>query len=329
MCGYNLDELIGETPKILQGELTNQSEVERMNRVLTQGQPIEVELINYRKNGESYWVNIAIAPIKNDLGLVTHWIAIQKEITLRKKEEANLNRLNQELAKRALDLNNSNKELERFAYVASHDLQEPLRMVSSFLSLLEKKYQGELDETGNRYIHFAVDGAERMKRLIYDLLEYSRVSTNKETVGSTNMSEIVNELLETFVVSIEELNAVISFQQLPILHNTRRTLMFQLMQNLIGNALKYHGEQPPFIRISATEEPEQWIFAVQDNGIGIKPIFAEKIFVIFQRLHNRDQYSGTGIGLSICKKIVELHGGKIWVESELGKGATFYFSIRK
>lgn len=329
MTGYDLDELIGQSPQIFQGPQTNRVEVERMNQALAQHLPVETELINYRKNGETYWVNISITPIRDDHGTVTHWISIQKDVSQRKKEEANLNRLNQELAKRALDLNNSNRELERFAYVASHDLQEPLRMVSSFLSLLEKKYQEQLDEVGTRYIHFAVDGAERMKRLIYDLLEYSRVSTNKETVGNTDMNEIVNEIRQTFVVTCNELSAVIENEPLPVLHNTRRTLMFQLMQNLIGNALKYHSDQPPVIKISVEEEIEHWLFAVKDNGIGIKPIFAEKIFVIFQRLHNRDQYSGTGIGLSICKKIVEIHGGRIWVESELGQGATFWFTIKK
>lgn len=329
MTGYELEELIGQSPQIFQGTQTNRVEVERMNQALAQQLPVETELINYRKNGETYWVNISITPIRDDHGTVTHWISIQKDVSQRKREEANLNRLNQELAKRALDLNNSNRELERFAYVASHDLQEPLRMVSSFLSLLEKKYQEQLDEVGTRYIHFAVDGAERMKRLIYDLLEYSRVSTNKETVGNTDMNEIVNEIRQTFVVTINELNAVIENDPLPVLHNTRRTLMFQLMQNLIGNALKYHSDHPPVIHIAVEEEAEHWLFAVKDNGIGIKPIFAEKIFVIFQRLHNRDQYSGTGIGLSICKKIVEIHGGRIWVESDLGQGATFWFTIKK
>ena len=202
-------------------------------------------------------------------------------------------------------------------------------MVSSFLKLLEKKYNPVFDDTGKKYINFAVDGAERMKKLILDLLDYSRIGTNKEIASVTDMNMLVDELKQTFYVTINELNAQIITNKLPILPNTRKTLLFQLLQNLIGNALKYHSTNTPIITINAEEQHYQWLFSVADNGIGIKKIFAEKIFVIFQRLHSKDDYEGTGIGLSICKKIVEMHGGKIWVESEFGKGATFYFSIKK
>lgn len=202
-------------------------------------------------------------------------------------------------------------------------------MVSSFLQLLEKKYKDNLDETASRYIQFAVDGANRMKRLILDLLEYSRVGTNNDLAADTDMNIVMEEVLGNLKVKLEELHGVVHYDHLPVLPNTRRTQLVQLMQNLIGNSLKYHSERPPEIIVSAQEEADSWVFSIKDNGIGFDMKFAEKIFVIFQRLHNNSEYSGTGIGLSICKKIVERYGGRIWVESLPGVGSTFYFSISR
>jgi len=251
------------------------------------------------------------------------------DVTDRKKIEQELLISNQHLEQKATELKNSYSELERFAYIVSHDLQEPLRMVSSFLKLLQQKYKTQLDETADKYIHFAVDGAERMKQLITDLLEYSRTGTSKDVAANTNMNEVVGDVLNVLENLIQEQEAIVQVGSLPILPQTSKIQMFQLIQNLLSNALKYHSEKRPVIKINAVEKADQWLFSVEDNGIGIEPKFSDKIFIIFQRLHNKNEFSGTGIGLSICKKIVEKHGGKIWVESTLGNGSTFYFSILK
>jgi len=251
------------------------------------------------------------------------------DVTDRKKIERELKISNEQLEQKATELKTSFAELERFAYIVSHDLQEPLRMVSSFLKLLEQKYKDELDETAQKYIHFAVDGSDRMKQLINDLLEYSRTGTNTDIATDTNMNEVMQEVLMVLHNSIREQHAAVEVEGLPVLHNTSKIQMFQLMQNLISNALKYHSERKPLIKIGARVVDAAWVFSIQDNGIGIDPKYADKIFIIFQRLHSKTEFSGTGIGLSICKKIVEKHGGKIWVESTPGNGSTFYFSIPK
>ncbi|MET0391922.1 MAG: ATP-binding protein [Chitinophagaceae bacterium] len=249
------------------------------------------------------------------------------DITESKLKELEINASHSKLDALNKSLASSNKELEQFAYVASHDLQEPLRMVSSFLQLLEKRYTNLVDDTGRKYIHFAVDGANRMKQLIQDLLEYSRVSTTAIVNGPTDMNEVAGEVMVLLKDRIDQLQATLEIGNLPVLPHARKTQMLQLMLNLVSNALKYHGDRPPVIRIAARQAATEWIFSVSDNGIGIDPQFSEKVFAIFQRLHHKNEYSGTGIGLSICKKIVEQHGGTIRVESEPGKGSTFYFTL--
>lgn len=227
-----------------------------------------------------------------------------------------------------MELSASNSELERFAYIASHDLQEPLRMVSSFLQLLQKKYGGQLDERADQYIHYAVDGAERMKSLIMDLLEYSRLGMGKEAFDWVDVGEVMTEVAEVFREQIATAGAQVAIGPLPRVWGDKVQLT-QLIQNLLSNALKYASDKPPVITVRAVEHPEYWQFSVADNGIGIDPQFFDKIFIIFQRLHNKSEYSGTGIGLAICKKIVERHGGRIWVESVAGEGSTFNFTINK
>lgn len=251
-----------------------------------------------------------------------------QDITERKKNETAIRELNEQLNKRAGELADSNAELERFAYVASHDLQEPLRMVSSFLQLLQKKYAGELDESATQYITYAVDGADRMKRLIHDLLEYSRVGTSQEKLAKTSMEKVTSQVLEIFAGKIKERGARVIVHPMPEI-KVNCTQVTQLMQNLVGNALKYNTAAVPEIEIGCEEKQDSWQFFIKDNGIGIDPKFYNKIFIIFQRLHNKNQFSGTGIGLAICKKIVERHGGNIWVESTPGAGSTFFFTIQK
>ncbi|WP_163378822.1 PAS domain S-box protein [Cyclobacterium sp. SYSU L10401] len=267
--------------------------------------------------------------IRNQEGRVSRVVGAMTDISYRKEYEESLQALNQQLEQHAKELEISNKELEQFAYVASHDLQEPLRMVSSFIGLLEKKYGDVLDEKAHQYINFAVGGARRMRQIILDLLEYSRVGKNDEGLKIIHLDEVLDEVCLLHRKIISEKKASITYQDLPALI-TYKSPMTQLFSNLIGNALRYSQEQvPPKIHISASSEKDTWLFAITDNGLGIDPQFHEKIFIIFQSLHNKEKYGGTGMGLAIVKKIIENLGGKIWVESEEGKGSTFYFTWPK
>jgi signal transduction histidine kinase len=231
-----------------------------------------------------------------------------------------------ELNERAKDLARSNSELQQFAYVASHDLQEPLRMVASFTQLLAKRYKDKLDDDARDFINFAVDGATRMQTLISDLLNYSRVGTQGKPFAITEMDALLKRVLESLQFGIEESGAVISSDPLPSVMADPQQLG-QLFQNLLANAIKFHGEQPPRIRILAERIGADWKISVRDNGIGISQEHADRIFVIFQRLHTKTEYPGTGIGLAICKKIVERHGGRIWIEPSPAGGTTFCFTI--
>jgi hypothetical protein len=210
--------------------------------------------------------------------------------------------------------------------VASHDLQEPLRMISSYLQLLEQRYGGQLDDEADEFIAYAVDGAKRLHLLIKSLLEYTRVETKGKALVSTNCEEVLNRTLRNLGELIKESGTSVTHDPLPILKADRIQLE-QIFQNLIGNAIKFRSEAPPEIHIGAERTNGEWLFSVRDNGIGIEPKYYERIFVIFQRLHSGDEYPGTGIGLSVCKRIVERHGGRIWLESEPGKGSTFFLTI--
>lgn len=251
------------------------------------------------------------------------------DITDRKTAETQLQLLNENLQKQTNDLAISNAELEQFAFIASHDLQEPLRMVTSFLTQLEKKYYEQLDDKGKQYIHFAVDGAKRMRQIILDLLEYSRVGRLDSNNEKINTEEIIDDVRALYKSMIEESAAEIASNTLPIIH-TDKSLLRQTFQNLIGNALKYQKKGVrPEISVSCEDRSDYWLFSVSDNGIGIDVEYFDHIFIIFKRLHNREEYPGTGMGLAITKKIVENMGGKIWVKSEKDKGSTFYFTIPK
>lgn len=232
----------------------------------------------------------------------------------------------QVLEESVAELSRSNAELQQFAYVASHDLQEPLRMVASYTQLLAKRYKGKLDADADEFIGYAVEGAMRMQRLIQDLLAYSRIGTKGHDFEPVAVEMIVNRALHNLQTAVEEHHAVATHDPLPTIMADERQLV-QLFQNLIGNAIKFHGKEPPRIHVSAQQKAGEWVFSVRDNGIGVDPQYADRIFLLFQRLHNRAEYPGTGIGLAICKKIVERHGGRIWVESRLGQGAAFYFTI--
>ncbi|NOU90796.1 HAMP domain-containing protein [Paenibacillus sp. LMG 31460] len=232
-----------------------------------------------------------------------------------------------ELKRQKEDLAGSNAELEQFAYVASHDLQEPLRMVASYVQLLAKRYQGKLDQDADDFIHYAVDGAQRMQNLINDLLAFSRVGTKGKELKSVDFEEVLHHVLTNLQHAIQESDALVTHDPLPTLL-VDPTQMVQLLQNLVGNAIKFRdANRAPIIHIGIKQQNNEWLFSIRDNGIGFDPKYRDRIFLIFQRLHNKTKYQGTGIGLSICKKIVERHGGKIWVDSEVGHSTTFYFTL--
>jgi PAS domain S-box-containing protein len=224
------------------------------------------------------------------------------------------------------ELRRSNADLEQFAYVASHDLQEPLRMVTSYVQLLQRRYQGQLDAKADMFIGYAVDGTMRMQTLIHDLLAYSQVGRANGEHAPTDCARVLEQVRANLAVTLADAGATITAGWLPILLADASQIA-QLFQNLISNAIKFHGTEPPLIHISATRRGQEWVFAVRDNGIGIEPQYVERIFVIFQRLHTRAEYPGTGIGLAICKRIVARYGGQIWLDSTPGQGTTFFFSL--
>jgi signal transduction histidine kinase len=224
------------------------------------------------------------------------------------------------------DLARSNRDLEQFAYVASHDLQEPLRMVATYTQLLAERYRGKLDSDADKYIHYAVDGALRMQKLVQDLLAFSRVGRQGLALENTDCNVALQEALKNLEAAIQESAAMVEPAQLPLLVADSSQVV-QVFQNLIGNAIKFRGSEPPLIRVGAELIGKEWVFSVADNGIGIAPEHGDSVFVVFRRLHTRAEYPGNGIGLSICKKIIEQHGGRIWVESEVGHGSTFRFAL--
>ena len=281
--------------------------------------------------GESgKWLFFTAAPLKDSMGAIYGAIETLQDITERKRAEDELREYRdhlEELVKvRTAELERSNAELQQFAYIASHDLQEPLRMVSSYLQLLERRYKGQLDADADDFIHFAVDGAKRMRALINDLLAYSRVQTRGKPFEPTDGEKVLKLTLTNLQQAIEESKAEITHNPLPTVMADELQLV-QVFQNLIGNAIKFRGDEPPQIHVSAKRTGNEWMFSVRDNGIGIEPQYAEKIFGIFQRVYGTAEYPGTGIGLAICKRIVERHGGHIWVESEPSTGSTFYFTL--
>ena len=251
--------------------------------------------------------------------LITANAQLKLEISERRRAEENLQRTANELAR-------SNADLTQFAAVVSHDLQEPLRVIDGFVTLLGRRYQGRLDAKADKYIGYTVDGVNRMQRLITDVLQYSKVGTRGRILQPVDFSVAVDKALFNLQTAVEETCAVVTKDQLPTL-SADASLISRLFQNLIGNALKFRGQEPMKVHISAGQKKDKWVFYVRDNGIGIEPKYAEKIFGMFQRLHTAREYPGTGLGLAICKRIVEHHGGEIWLESEPGDGSTFYFSI--
>jgi PAS domain S-box-containing protein len=270
----------------------------------------------FRKDGARVWVMITDAVLPQEDGKI---IALVQDVTDRKRFEL-------ALARSAEELRRSNAELERFAYVASHDLQEPLRMVASYTQLLARRYQGQLDADAHEFIGYAMDGASRMQILINDLLAYSRVGTRGQPFEPVDCNIELARVTMNLKVAIEESRAIVTHDQLPVVSGDAPQIM-RVFLNLVGNAIKFRGAEPPRVHVGVEEHDTEWIFSVCDNGIGIDPQYAERIFVIFQRLHTHDEYPGSGMGLAICKKIIERHGGQIWLDADTHGGARFRFTL--
>ncbi|MEQ8957721.1 MAG: PAS domain S-box protein, partial [Coleofasciculus sp. C2-GNP5-27] len=320
--GWKTEEVLGKRLNDLQFVYPDDLEFvhhKALNLLNPKSPPEIVENRNLTKDGNMLYCQWYNSVLFDELNAVVSILSLVQDQTERKQAEEQLQQLNQQLQR-------SNQELEQFAYVASHDLREPLRKIRSYSDLLVKRYQGQLDERADKYISYITDSVIRMQALITDLLTYSRVSRNELVLDPTDLDQILQQTLTDLSPAIEENQAIINTTPLPIVQ-ANSLQIGQVLQNLIANAIKFRREQPPRIDIKADCQDDCWQISIQDNGIGIDPSYSDRIFAIFQRLHYREEYPGTGIGLAICQKIVERHGGKIWVESELGQGSTFYFTL--
>jgi PAS domain S-box-containing protein len=326
LLGYRAEEIVGQpVTRLLPPE--RKEEEEEILRRLRRGEYVEhFETVRVAKDGRRVAVSATISPLRNAAGTMIGASKILRDITKLKRAQGALRRVNEQLQEQAEELAATNKDLEQFAYVASHDLQEPLRAVGGFVTLLQQRYRGRLDERADSYIGAAVDGVTRMQALINGLLEYSRVGTRGNVSVPAPADDALQEARANLQTLIQESGAVITADPLPVVPADAVQLT-HVFQNLIANAIKFRAERAPEIQVGARRQDAAWLFWVRDNGIGIDPQYRERIFMIFQRLHTRTQYPGTGIGLAICKRIVERHGGKIWVESQPGQGSTFYFTL--
>lgn len=316
---YSKKELIGNTHKIINSGHHPKSFFKDLWKTIGKGNVWVGEIKNKAKDGTFYWVFTSIVPFKNAEGKIYQYLAIRQDVTDRKKAEL-LSQQNTEKVKE------KNKELEQFAYIASHDLQEPLRTVTSFAGLLEEEYSDKLDGNASQYLEFITQASKRMSELVKGLLDYSRIGKGREKV-IVDCNEVVNDIQQDLSVIITETKAKIKVENLPTIcaYNTELRLLFQ---NLISNAIKFRKkDQVSVVKISAKKKKDHYHFLIEDNGIGIANEHLEKIFIIFQRLHNKHEYDGSGIGLAHCRKIIALHEGEIWVESELERGSNFHFTI--
>jgi PAS domain S-box-containing protein len=320
--GYLREDLIGQSVEVLVPERFRGSHP--AHRKAYAAQPSRrsmgggLELLGIRKDATEFPVEIMLSPLESPEGMLI--TATIRDISERKLFE-------EQLLRTVGELERSNDELKHFAYIASHDLQEPLRMVASYTQLLAKRYEGRLDSDADEFIAYAVDGSNRMQGMIQGLLAYSRAGANGATPCVVSSENALLEALENLAATLEESGAIVIHDSLPNIE-TDNTQLIQVFQNLIGNAIKYRGAEAPRVHVSATKNSaNEWIFSVRDNGIGIDSEYFERIFILFQRLHTQKEFKGTGIGLAICRKVLERLGGRIWVESQVGRGSTFYFAL--
>jgi PAS domain S-box-containing protein len=318
--GYKTDEIIGKNISVFYTEEEiKRGEPEYNLKTAKKTGRYETEGLRVRKNGTVFLANVVLTALYDNEKNLRGYAKVTRDITELRKSEEEIKQKTEELAR-------SNAELEKFAYVASHDLQEPLRTITSYLQLLKNRYEDKLDKDANDFINFASDGSSRMRNLIRSILEYSRINRIKP-FEAVDCNKLVEEVLKNIELVIKETGTIVQSDKLPVVMGDQ-VLLSELFQNIISNAIKFKNGQPPEIKISCVKKEGYYLFSIKDNGIGIEEKYGEKIFEIFQRLHSIDKYPGTGMGLAICKKIVERHGGKIWMESELGKGTTFYFTIK-
>ena len=320
MFGYVSGELVGKPVSVLTTEKRPEEKAKKIMGILEKKGEWRGEVNNIKRDGTTFWCCANVSAFDHpEHGRVM--IAVHTDITERKKAEA-------ELKKLLAELERSNKELEQFAYVASHDLQEPLRTVSSFVQLLSSRYKNQLDANADEFITYITEAVTRMQLLIKDLLTLSRVDIRGKEFKPIDINNALRQVINDLHTVIIDNKAKITQEELPIVKADEQQIK-QLFQNLIENAIKFRSKDTPEIHIGFEEDEKEFILRIRDNGIGIDPQFSKKIFVVFQRLHPKDKFPGTGIGLAICKKIVERHGGRIWFDSKIGKGSTFYFSIPK
>ncbi len=319
MTGYSREQLVGSDFSDYFTE--PQKARDGYKQVFSEGFVKDYALAIRSQSGKITDVIYNASIYRDALGNIQGVFAAARDVTER-------NAMEFELRQTLEKLKQSNAELEQFAYVASHDLQEPLRMVASYVQLLQRRYKGKLDSDADEFIDYAVDGANRMRGLIDDLLTYSRVSRLGKPFELTDLETTLNIVKKNLQALIAETNAVVTHDKLPIILSDSGQ-MTQLFQNLIGNGIKFHGKEPPRIQVSVKDQSTNYLFSVRDNGIGIDAQYFDRLFKIFQRLHTKQEYPGSGIGLVICKRIIERHGGKIWIESEVGKGSTVYFTLLK
>jgi PAS domain S-box-containing protein len=321
LTGYRADEILGRpvTAFYTVEDIASGLAERELETAAVQGR-FETEGWRVRKDGSTFWASVVLSPIRDATGAVRGYVKITRDLTERKLADA-------ALAERTRELEISNRDLLEFASVASHDLQEPLRKVASFCQLLARQYQGQLDEEADEYIGFVVDGAIRMQQLINDLLALARVGRSGAKRTGVDCGKVMQQVRMELAPVIEQAGAdLVAAVDLPVVC-AHQGLIAELFSNLVANAIKFRRDEPPRIEVWATREAGEWRFAVADNGIGIEAQYADRVFAVFERLHSRSEYPGTGIGLALCRKIVELHRGRIWFESEPGAGTTFYWTM--
>jgi len=319
--GYSAEEIMGQHFSIFYPEEAREEGMpQQLLDVARSVGRCEDDNWRVRKDGTRFWANVIITAMRDPEGKLHGFLKVTRDMTERRRMEE-VTRLN-------IELSRSNEELRQFAKIAAHDLQEPLRAIEGYASLIDRRYKGKLDKDFNEFIEFIIDGSSRMADQIQSVLVHSRVRTEEKELALIDCHKVLKEVIVNLKLSIQESQTRIQMEELPTIVANRAELV-QLFQNLLSNAIKFRREESPLVRASATEDDEYWKFCVEDNGIGISPRYTEKIFSMFSRLHSRSRYSGTGIGLAICQKIVESHGGKIWCESKSKSGSKFFFTLPK